>query len=81
MIFFDLRKHNIDFFIPDDMDITETEIGSWLNENNIEYKVTKFRGINIGEVILLGLFSGVVVTDLQFFSEEGVVAFKLRWAN
>ena len=73
MIFINLRNLNIEFFMSyDDMDLSETEIGTWLQDNDIAYRVISYTD--------LPLLGGRRINELRFYSKEDVVAFKLRWA-
>lgn len=72
--FINLRDLNIDFFMEyDDMDLSEIEIGIWLEDNHIAYRVVSWTD--------LPLLGGRRINELQFFEKEDVVAFKLRWGN
>ena len=72
--FVNLRELNIDFFMSyDEVDLSETEIGIWLTENYIAYRVVSW--------IDLPTLGGRRINELHFFEEEDVVAFKLRWGN
>ena len=79
MIFLNLEKHNITFEYDFGLHVSESEIGKWLLENHIDYKVVNFNSVyprrSLSEPPLLG------ISEMQFYNEEDVVAFKLRWAN
>jgi len=62
MLFVNVRDLNIEFFMPyDAMDLSEVEIGIWLEENNIEYKVVSYTD--------LPLLGGRRINELRFFKE------------
>ena len=73
MLFFNLKDHGIRFFMSyDDMDVTDTDMGKWLSENDIAYRV-----VSHSDFPLMG---GRRINELQFFEAEDLIAFKLRWA-
>lgn len=75
MIYFDLEEHNIFFIYDMNMNIDETEIGKWLSDNNIYYKVLNYKITfkpNREEKY-------IIVLSLEFSSKEDAAAFKLRW--
>ena len=75
-----LSRHNIRFSFFADRLITESEIGKWLEENNIDYKINEFSENDM--VYLDGKLRFVCIIDsMMFYSEEDMMAFKLRWAK
>lgn len=76
MIFLNLEIHDIDFCYPSDVDITNSEIGKWLSDNKIDYKVVTHNLVHRNLV-----FDVMRIIELLFYNEEDVVAFKLRWSN
>jgi len=72
MIFLNLEDHDIKFIYPANKEITDSVIGRWLLDNEIDYKVISHTHLN-------RLIDLMLITELQFFNVEDVVAFKLRW--
>lgn len=77
MLFINLQDHNIDFTYHYKMNIEDSEVGTWLKDNKIKYCVTTsgYTKINPAYEDI------IVINELQFFKEEDMVAFKLRWSN
>jgi len=73
MIFLKLEDHGIKFLYPTNQEITDSVIGMWLSDNKIDYKVVSHTHLN-------RLFDLMLINELQFYNEEDVVAFKLRWS-
>jgi len=57
----------------------DTKIGIWLNNNNIDYRISLFEDV-IATDNQGNLHCAIVVESIEFFSDEDFTAFKLRWS-
>jgi len=77
-----LSEHGIDnIYFPKNIHFEDTATGSWLNINNIDYRVS-----HIEDVIWTDVIDGTkrreyVIDTIHFFDEVDFIAFKLRWCT
>ena len=76
-MFLILQDHNIVFMYPEDRDIEDTEIGKWLDDNLIEYRIHKFKKI----YDLQEKKNYINIVQMRFYEESDIIAFKLTWTN
>lgn len=79
MFNFILEDHDVGLCFPVEQNITETKMGRWLSENDINYKISSFEedyAMNSNN----NLHAVYIIESLEFFSEEDMIAFKLRWS-
>jgi len=78
---FILKDHGISLCFPVEMDITSTNKGKWLEENNIDYKISSFEEDMAASPTNNGydVHAVYIIECLQFCNEADMIAFKLRW--
>lgn len=76
-----LKDHGIkDICFPRDCIFKETEKGLWLDDNNVDYRVSTFEesiALNIDD----DLEKVIIIKSIDFFNEVDFTAFKLRWSD
>lgn len=77
MISLILENHNISFFYNQNIDITESEIGAWLHENNIDYGIIDY----VMNVSIDTSDTYIFVKSMSFRNREDVTGFILRWSG
>lgn len=79
MFNFVLKDHNMSLCFPVDRDIFSTKMGQWLEENNIDYRISSFDE-DMATDKNYQLHTVYIIESIDFFYEEDIVAFKLRWS-
>ena len=74
MFNFILKEHNMGLCFPVEQNISETKKGRWLQENNIDYRISSF-----DETMALNshneLHNVYIIESFEFFNEEDMIAF------
>ena len=77
MIYLKLEEHNISFFYRSNLSINESEIGQWLDENNIIYSVTDYKLF----IDVSNADEYIFILSMSFDDDADAAGFILRWGS